>query len=250
MTDICQAMEASMECNNIGVALLRAGRLREALDTFKGAAHLMYPVSQCLEQHPRCHHHQQQPAPKQALSPSRQRLSNETTVLRAKSYISQVQVEEQQLMQTIDDDENLSDNAYLLTIPILLNCSFASAPPMSCTVESAVIVYNMALTYLLYGSRACQLKAISLFDMSFSLAYSVQADARSPRIAMASLNNIGVIYYSLGEYELSRGYLDTLRTYIMSLSTTTDEKPEILKEKHQLLLNTMMLTQPMIAGAA
>jgi len=40
-----KVMDAAIEYNNVGVALLRAMRLDEALDAFKGAARMMYPVS-------------------------------------------------------------------------------------------------------------------------------------------------------------------------------------------------------------
>lgn len=65
---------------------------------------------------------------------------------------------------------------------------------------------------------------------------------------MACLNNAGEIQHALGNYQLSRQYLDTLYTLILSLPPAHDE--ETLKERHQLLLNVMLLQEPKIAGAA
>jgi hypothetical protein len=46
MTDLRQEMNASIECNNIGVSLLKAGLLGESLETFEAAAQLMHTISQ------------------------------------------------------------------------------------------------------------------------------------------------------------------------------------------------------------
>ena len=49
MTDLQQEMNASIECNNIGVSLLKAGLLSESLETFEAAAQLMHTISQSFK---------------------------------------------------------------------------------------------------------------------------------------------------------------------------------------------------------
>jgi hypothetical protein len=45
MSEISITMNAATECNTIDVELLHRGRLFEALDTFRDAAQVLYPVS-------------------------------------------------------------------------------------------------------------------------------------------------------------------------------------------------------------
>lgn len=231
-------MDAAIECNNMGVELLHTGRLDEALDTFKGAARILYPVSQCF-QHPTtpnsagiCS------SPLQAAAPQ-VFLDKTETIERAKAELSIANLSSR-------GTSRLDENSFVFARP--LNVERLQEEPTSCTMESAIIVYNMGLAYHLYGTVSCVQKALCLFDMAFSLAFSVSLDRRSPKIVMASLNNAGEIHHSLGNYQLSRQYLDSLYSYILSLPSAKDE--ESLKERHQLLLNAMLLQEPRIAGAA
>jgi hypothetical protein len=61
-----------------------------------------------------------------------------------------------------------------------------SDEPTSCTMELAIIVYNMGLTYHLYGSESSVLKALVLFDMVIGVAHSISGDDRSSKMSMAS----------------------------------------------------------------
>jgi hypothetical protein len=117
-----------------------------------------------------------------------------------------------------------------------------------CHLESTVVVFNMALAYLLCDTDTCRIKAISLFDMAVSLALAAPRSPLYSSIAMAGLNNVGVIYFSLCQYRQSRGYLDTLHAYILTLPHIEDH--EAMKERHHILLNTIMLKEPAFAGAA
>jgi hypothetical protein len=242
-------MNAAIECNNIGVALLQAGRLREALDTFKVAAQVMFPVSQYFQASPTMRE-----AFQRSVLPVAPALQPEPTttypiisdgqdmVEQAKAILSLVG----DAFGTVTKKDSATDNCYIWTEPLVIDLVRDS--PTTCTMESAIIVYNMGLTYHLEGYMTCLEKALCLFDMSFNLALSMPSDVRSSKIVMASLNNAAQILHSLGTYQLSRQFLDTLTTYIMSLPPTSCQ--ESLRERHQFLLNAMLLHEPGIAGAA
>lgn len=229
-------MNTAIECNNVGVALLSRGSLREALDTFKLAAQIMYPVSQYF---------QATNAAGATISPATTRPPPPNKDLNAT-----VQEAKLKLMMAQDHEPekgcNKKEDCFICTDPILL--SRVEGYTESCTIESAIIVFNMGLTYHINGSLSCIQKALCLFDMSFSLAYSMNHLPLAPKIAMASLNNAGHIHHNLGSYQLSRQYLDTLSSYVLALPSTSSQ--EALRERHHFLLNAMLLNEPKIAGAA
>ena len=262
-------MEAAIECNNIGVALLKARRMDEALETFKRAARMMYPVSRFF-----------QTTSSQMVMMNGDTISSSPTTSASLSSFQQSStpaahnnsmdvdidiVEKTMNLQRVkaelpvvkEQEEYASmlrpivcENSFILSEPIAIDhIQHTFHPPISCTRESAAIIYNMGLVYRLSGSSFCLLqKSWSLFDMAFSVAFSVSNDVRARQIAMACLNNAGEIQHALGNYQLSRAYLDTLYTLILSLPPAADEGT--LKERHQLLLNVMLLQEPKIAGAA
>jgi hypothetical protein len=237
MTDLRQEMNASIECNNIGVSLLKAGLLSESLESFEAAAQLMHTLSQSI---------------KPSLIPT-------VSVSSPESASSQLMVNESERMVKMAKCRTFLMSASNSSSQcITTNDCFVSADPftidliqytpLSCRVESATIVYNIGLTYHRYGSLSHLERALCLFDMAFSLAFSTGHDSRSPIIAMRALNNAGQIHHSLSNYAVSRKYLDTLSSYILSLPFTSDEATR--KERRHFLLNAVMLQEPKIAGAA
>lgn len=236
MTDQSTRMNDAINVNNIAIKLLKAGCLEDALVTFKAAAQLMYPVSQFF---------QAQAGEKVSRPvPYRSHEDSEDLIKAANDKLALLEPAcppRKKLKMTTQD-------TFLSTEPFLIQQ--ASKNPTSCTLESATIVFNMALAYNLSGSRPCVEKALSLFEMAFSLAFSMNDSGSSlaPKLAMASLNNAGNLHYSLGNYQASRQYLDTLSSFIIALPSTSSE--ESLRERHDLLLNAMLLQAPTIAGAA
>jgi len=168
-------------------------------------------------------------------------MKTETIMRRAKAGLLPVD------RQDLKAPRHLTENSFIMAEPFTIDQ--VQEESGSCTTESATIIYNMGLVYRLSGSSICLLqKAWSLFDIAFSVAYSVSGDSRSRKISLASLNNAGEIQHALGNYQLGRQYLDTMYTLILSLPLVLDDAT--LKEKHQLLLNIMLLQEPRIAGAA
>lgn len=238
-------MDAAIECNNIGVSLLRAGCLVEALETFKGAARLMYPVSQCFQTStslPQTSGSGEQRAldPPSLEDPQSLFEDKVATMQRAKNDLLLAQK-----LEPRSDKQN-HETSFVYADPLLIEKPVLV--PTTCTIESAIIVFNMALVYRLYSSVPSLEKALCLFEMSFTLAFPLLVDRRAWKISMASLNNVGEIHHSLGNYQLSRQYLDTLYTYIVTLPTEKSEAA--VKERHRLLLNALLLQEPRVASAA
>jgi|UniRef100_A0A8J9T475 tetratricopeptide (TPR) repeat protein len=232
MANLVESMNKAIECNNIGVDLLRAGRLDEAIETFKGAAEVMYPVSRVLQ-------------------------LSQAYVFRPTQSI-QVDVRESEILKKARSRlSSLCQSAASSSKLGCINCFIYVDPkkiepmvcdPASCTLESATVVYNMGLTYHLQGSAACLQKALCLFDMAFDLVSSADSYASSSEIAMAALNNAGEIHHAVGHYQLSRQYLNTLSAFILRLPNSECKKTRW--ERHQFLLNAMLLQEPRFAGAA
>jgi hypothetical protein len=242
MTDLRQEMNASIECNNIGVSLLRAGLLSEALETFEAAAQLMHIISQSFKSSLI----EGRPIPTPSVSSpepaSGQLMGNESEIMvkvaKCRTFLISACNGSNQCLTT--NDCFVSAGPFTID---LVQCA-----PSSCTVESATIVYNIGLTYHRYGSLSYLEKALCLFDMAFSLTFSTGHDSRSHIIAMSALNNAGQIHHSLSNYAISRKYMDTLSSYVLSLPLTSDEATR--KERRHFLLNAGMLREPKIAGAA
>jgi len=261
-------MAAAIECNNAGVELLTAGQLESALGHFRAAARIMHPVSRYYDRSlssTSCRRKQQQ----QDVATSGGCEPTEPSWARCDDFSSSaaamiVQGAKSDLLSAAprphqnkkDDSRQRHENyTFLMSVPFKID-SLKSLPdekqhrPLtSCTFESAVIVFNMGLVYRLSGTTTSLLRrAWSLFDMAFGLVFSTPAEDRVSKIGMACLNNAGEVQAALGNYRLCRQYLDALRTVVVSLPPPADAAAT--KERHELLLNVMLLGEPMAAGAA
>jgi len=239
-------MEASIQCNNVGVVMLRSGGLNDALEIFKGAANIMHTVSTCI---------QEQTAAAVLEVRQDQDVSEDQSLAIGSPQVDSLRQAKDELLHAVEQARTSStgvdakDNHFLFAQPMLIDSLPQNGSEItSCAIESASIVYNMGLAYHLIGSNEHLQKALSLFDMAFTLAYSESTDSRASKIIMASLNNAGEIYHLFGNYTLSRQYLDTLCNYILTLPPVPDD--EVMRERHQILLNTMLLNPPQFAGAA
>jgi len=226
MTTFLNLFNASIECNNLGVLLLNAGDVENALDSFMTAAKLMHPVSKQVQS-----------------IPAEQEISSEPG-FEIPDGIRRIA---QESANAIDvNGKRHNENVFVSADPVRLG--LAQRLPDVCTFESAVVVYNMAIAYHMKGTIPCLHRAVSLFDMAFKLCSSLVDNPTAITVSMGSLNNAGQIYHSVGEYATSRRYLDALRVYIMKLPIAIDETT--MKERHQFLLNAVLLRPPTRAGAA
>jgi hypothetical protein len=236
MATFTPTMNDAIECNNIGVSLLKAELFTDALFAFQVAAQLMYPVSQVFErQSPSSPPASPGPVqvPKAAPAPTDPTSFDMLDMVKLRLI----------LLDEIGHSECLTTNCFASAEPFTANLVFGT--PSSCTVESIIIVYNTGLTFLLISQMD---KALCMFDTSFRLASTRKKDRNAVKVTMASLNNAGLVHHSQGNYTLSRNYLDALSAYILSLPVTTS--PGLLRQQHAFLLNALLLQKPTVAGAA
>lgn len=236
MTTLLNLLNASIECNNVGVVLLNAGDVDNALDSFMTAAKLMHPVSKQVQSIP--------PAMDNNTCQESSAPACPEPGFEIPDGIRRVVQQSQDLINV--KGKQPTDNIFIRADPLRLD--LAHRLPADCTLESAVVVLNMALAYHLRGSTPCLNRAVFLYGMAFNLSHALVTDQRAGRVAMSSLNNAGQIYHHMGEYTISRKYLDTLRVYILKLPLAVDTRT--MEERHQFLLNAVLLRAPTMASAA
>jgi hypothetical protein len=240
MTVVRREMNASIECNNIGVSLLKAGLLSESLECFQAAAQLMHTIYQSSK--PSLI--EGQPTPTSVLTP--EPATSQHMMDESETMVKMAKCRNFLISASNGFNSCFTTNCFVSADPFTID--FVQCAPSSCAVESAMIVYNIGLIYHRYGSLSYLEKALCLFDNAFSLAFSTGHDSRSHITAMSSLNNAGQIHHSLSNYAISRNFMDALSSYVLSLPSTSNKATR--KERRHFLLNAKMLQEPKIAGAA
>lgn len=154
-----------------------------------------------------------------------------------------------------NEDSRRDDDFFLYHNAISVSHSKAGTlPPSNCALASATVIFNMALAYHLGSPLPHNLcpslyNALTLYDMAYSVAMRVEKEYGSQRVICAALNNLGHLHHELGRYGTSRGYLDNLSSYIVSLGTHGSDN-ESQSEQRRFLLNAMFLLKPRGAPAA
>jgi len=119
----------------------------------------------------------------------------------------------------------------------------------SCTVLSACIIYNMGLANHLAGSAQCLRIALRLYELALHLICSEpQATDPSANLVMACMNNCGVLNHSIENFSESRRWFHVLRAYLLRQPAPPNARSAL--ERERFLLNTTLLTEPEMAGAA
>lgn len=240
MTNRLHLMNAAIECNNVAVALMREGDHVRALETFKWATQLLFPVSQAIRD-PLCSPLNPTISP---ITASAAVIVGMTTVDEAKKQLPGLSCDlhiPRETFHATSPDGYTSMHA--VTLDLVTEAS------ITCTYEAATILFNMGVAYYQYNETSCAKKALCLFEMAFSLAQIIAVDDhRAHPIAMASLNNSAYIYHSWGHYQLARYSFDLLAVFINRLPPTNDES--LLNERHEYLLNVVLLQIPTAAAAA
>lgn len=210
------SMNNAIDHNNKGIAYLEMGLNGEALHELKVAAQLMYSTTQEMQQ---------------------RKIDNKRNIMRV-APPSQKSI--------------LTPNSFVRSTPILM--SHADNSTSTCTIESATILMNMALCYHLDSMNSQSINAaiqnaITLYEMSCSLAIQCNEDPRSHQIILISLNNLGQLAYEFGNFQASRRYFDDISSYMNLLGHTG--QGDFVIDRHDFMLNALVLRNPnMCAGAA
>ncbi|KAI2499941.1 hypothetical protein MHU86_14562 [Fragilaria crotonensis] len=212
-------MELAVHHNNTGIRLLEQGRHEQALAEFKVAAQYLYTITQDIkEKGVRC-------------------IAND----------------ESSTVCTPSLNPIVTDNLFIRSTPVILSLPEEPFDACHCTIESAAILMNMALTYHIDSQKPNSMKdalhsAMTLYDMAYGLSLRVHEDPRSSHIILTSLNNLGQIHFETGDYTKSELYFNDLSTYVMFLGPAEESNAE--RGRRECILNAMVLRNPNTSAAA
>jgi tetratricopeptide (TPR) repeat protein len=223
-------MNAAIYYNNAGICYLEHGNHDDALRMLKEAAQRMYSVTV---------------ARKSSMETTDEDDSLDEPTMDRDMAPKSHDIPRRSLISPAADN-----SSFMCSIPIFLS---ASDTTESCTEESAIILYNMALTYHLNALSANPISkalenAITLFGMAYNLCLQVHQTERTSRVIMSSLNNMGLLHHDQGNYALSHQYFEDLSFYISSLNEPTERS--VAMERNGFLLNAMVLRNESQGAAA
>jgi hypothetical protein len=217
-------MEAAIINNNIGVEFMARGCHEIALVEFKKAAEMLYLFTQCQKDI-------SEPSDFESTPPNE-----------GKSFTR---------FETTDTAFEI-ENSFLHIRPIIM--IYSDKPASACTLESASVLLNMALSYHVMSiqdttSQDTVLNAIHLYEMAFSLASQGDDTLLSSKIIVTSLNNMGLIKFEHGEFEAARQCFNHLLSY-GNLITRLKNAPYKENLSECMLNAIVLLDANCCAGAA
>ena len=251
-------MEQVISTNNSGVASLATGSYKEALISFKRAAEMMHSCgrmfsigSSGLEKS----NVAQEAIGEGQMAHSHSREEKDDNKWQESEENGQRQQQNEQL-------PFIKNAYYPKEVCFLRSKAFVIAHRASscftCTQVSAIILFNMALTYQLSFLKSTPLprsidNAASLYGMAISLATHLRDQPLFVRLLLASLNNLGYLHYDVGNFQLSKVYFyELIHSAARAVEQAGDKAltAEVLAERQQVLLNAMVLDTPHSAKAA
>ena len=212
-------MDVAVAYNNQGIRFLEEGQHENALAEFKKAAQVMYTITQ------------------------------EIHVVRPRL----IGIPESNTECIPSRNPIATDNLFIRSTPVIMSSPKETHEVCHCTIESAAVLLNMALTYHINSQKPnCMTDAlqgaITLYDMAYGLSLRVHEDSRSNHIILTALNNLGQIYFEIGEYAKSQLYFDDLSTYVMFLGPSGESTAD--NGRRECILNAMVLRNPNTSAAA
>jgi tetratricopeptide (TPR) repeat protein len=203
--------------NNEGINFLERGLHKHALFKFQEAARILYQVTKRIKKNVDGGNPEMQP-----------RIESRTVC-----WISEKSI--------------LKENLFIRSKPIFMKAPSDSMETSHCTLESATVLLNMAMTYHIDSQIPNCIEdalnnAIKLYEMAYSLGLKLQADDRSNQIILTVLNNLGQIYFEIGEYSRSRLYFEDLNMYVSVLRPLGHD--DIFCDRKECMLNALVLLNP------
>jgi hypothetical protein len=204
---LMSSLHAAVEHNNQGIDYLEQGLHENSLQEFKRAAQMLHLTTQYLKE-------------------------NHGNIKGLPAKPSNIQAR-----KSIP-----TNNDFIRSTPLRLGNSDGTT--ISCTIESATVLLNMALCCHLNSVGTCSISdamsnAIALYEMSYTLAMKCSYDQRSHPIILISLNNLGQLAHEVGEFELSTRYLEELSSKVVRFR----EGGELsyIDNPQEFLLNALVL---------
>jgi hypothetical protein len=216
-TNMNTTMNLAIRHNNHAVDLLQKGFNFQALTEFRKSTKLMYLLTQDI----RAKGIVDEPATKKTRCTSPETL-----------YIA-------------------TGNTFIRSSLLLMR--YSDAPTSTCTVESSMILLNMATCYHLDSLRPNGIpraleNALFLYDMVYCLTVQMNDDARSHHIILTALNNMGHIHRECGNIGISQLYCEDLTMYVSFLGR--EGAPCNVADRREFALNAMVLGNPNTTAAA
>lgn len=217
-------MKLAIEMNNLGVTLLHSGRDHEAFEMFQGAIQVMMHTAKRTFTVP----------------------TTDIRVTRAHTILMKY-LHNPIIHQRRERDEVVFSQAIRLPENI-----FEQNPSLS-QLQSAIVLFNTALTLQLQPGEKGFARADSLYRMSYDLATVVQplpveASVITMLLLMGLLNNMTKLNNDLGNFTLARNLCHTLSEFIGAMPASTSAS--LGNEMKRLLFNSLLLEPPSAAGAA
>jgi tetratricopeptide (TPR) repeat protein len=229
-------MTFAIELNNIGVSFLRSGNLDEAFESFKLAVELM----------------KQTTAKRERRFVRRRSVTQPASVLRAKYELGLIE-------SRVDKDSEPNSACFVSKAAIMLPESMEAGND---SWESAILIFNLALALHLIGlepgMESFLHKGLKLYKLAKKLiTQHLKEDEQdqpeeselnriNTQLVMSILNNMGHIYYELGEFVASRTYFDGMTTMV-----AWNARQQLgYQDLEAFLLNSIVLSQPSVAAAA
>lgn len=220
-------MQLSILMNNLGASLLDSGRDIEAFEMFQGAIQVMMYSSKGDRSLP----------------------AYDKRIIRAQSILAKYEQNPQHLqhISALERDEVIFSQAIRMPDGI-----FDRNPGLG-QLQSAIILFNTALTLQLQPADRGFARADSLYRMSYDLAIIVQplpfeVSEVTMLLLMGLLNNMSKLNNDLGNFDLARRLCQTLSNFISAMPVSTHAT--LGSQRKRLLFNSLLLTPPMAAGAA
>lgn len=234
-TLLISTMQEAIILNNHGVHNLKTGQFSAALKYLKQAAERLYKLTRETNQVPETEE-------EQAFEQNIFKLDAEgncdvccETSLKGGCSLMQ------------------SDNigVFIQATPFCLPQTFP-CNKVGLTFVSTIVLYNMGLTYHLSSCQCSSIpnaieSAVTLYKMSCALAVRHPGNDQLIPLVMACMNNLGCLYFDLGDFDMSKKFLDDLTLYIMSLGANL-RVPQL--KRNELMLNAILLRNPSAARAA
>jgi tetratricopeptide (TPR) repeat protein len=246
-------LPAVAQLNNLGVAFLDAGDLRQALDLFRDA--LMRTVVSMQQSE---HEVAARPVPGKPQSDNASPIKHD---------VDQSHLIHSSSARYAWDAPSASQFVHARGINVIASpTAYSPDVFVNSTVVSSIIIFNLAVVYHLEGLEECDGKSARLGKarLLYNKSDLLLKDAGVPlsstgnpvvdMLSMALFNNLAQASYELGSYDESRICFDNLIMFSITVVPSRYDDAYIGSlldlEKSKFLLNAIILDTPKLAPAA
>jgi tetratricopeptide (TPR) repeat protein len=248
---------AVAQLNNLGVAFLDAGDLRQALDLFRDALMRTVVGMQATE-------HEMPPPVSARPVPGKPQDDNASPI---KQDVDQSNLIHSSSARYAWDSPSASQFVHARGINVIASpTAYSPDVFVNSTVVSSIIIFNLGVVYHLEGLEECGNRSARLGKarLLYTKSDLLLKDAGVPlsstgnpvidMLSMALFNNLAQTSFELGSYDESRRCFDKLIMFSITVAPSRYDDAYIGslldQEKSRFLLNAIILHDPKLAPAA